>query len=487
MLSLKKNLVYNFILSVSQVLLPLVSIPYVSRILNPDGIGRVSFIDSFTYYFISIAEFGIVVYGMREIARVRDNEQAKDKLVSELLALHVLSSSAALLLYSISIFFVWKNVQDVRLLLFSLSYLLVNFFACEWYFLGLEKFRYITFRALITRLLGLGSMFLLVKQPGDYYIYYAIIAASAIVSSLWNNYCLFKEVKVSFKGIHWKKHIRFTRVTYFISLTYGVSLLLDNVFLRLVSTATAVGYYAFSMKIIRTSTVLLTDSLLVFFPRIVSLIRQGDKIQLQAVVSRNMQLIIFFSVPLCAGLFLVAEPLVAVFLGDKFMPVVADLSILTLFPLLRTYNLFLSKQILISHDREALYLRSLVIGSLLFMVLSLVLSYYFTHRGACVAMVVAEIVTLVMNYTYARKAAPDLKVFDNKSFLQACAGVVLFIPVVYLIRYYIASQLVVLIASILSCIFFYLVTQLFILRNDFAATVWQGIKKKGLQSIYNGR
>jgi len=485
LLSLKKNLVYNFILSVSQVLLPLVSIPYVSRVLNPDGIGRVSFIDSFTYYFISIAEFGIVVYGMRAIARVRDDRAAKDKLVSELLALHVLSSTAALVLYSLSVFFVWKNIQDTRLLLFSLSFLLVNFFACEWYFLGMEKFRYITLRTLGIRLLGLATIFILVKQPKDYYIYYGIIAASAIISSIWNNICLFKEVSVSFKGIDWKKHIAFTKVTWFISLTYGVSLLLDNVFLRLVSTATAVGYYAFSMKIVRTSTVLLTDSLLVFFPRIVSLIRDGDKEQLQAVVSRNMQLILFFSVPLCVGTLLVAEPLVNVFLGPQFMPAVTDLGILTLFPLLRTYNLFLSKQILIAHDKEAWYLRSLIIGSLLFIILSLALSYYFTDKGACMAMILAETATLVMNYTYARKAAPGLKVFDSRSFLQACAGVVLFVPVVYLVKWYIDSPLLVLIVSIVACIMLYGITQLFILRNDFATIVWKGIKKKSLQSIYN--
>ena len=159
--SIKRNLVYNFILSVSQVFLPLLSIPYISRVLDPSGIGEVSFIDSFTFYFISIAEFGIVVYGMREVARLRNEPAKKDKLVSELLLLHIVSSSITLLVYGIAVYFIWEKIHDPRVVYFSLAYLLVNFFACEWYFLGMEKFRYITSRSLLSRLLGLICIYLL--------------------------------------------------------------------------------------------------------------------------------------------------------------------------------------------------------------------------------------------------------------------------------------------------------------------------------------
>lgn len=103
--SVKRNLAYNFILSLSQVFLPLLSIPYISRVLDPAGIGEVSFIDSFTFYFISIAEFGIVVYGMREVARLKNEPVEKEKLVSELLFLHIISSSVTLVLYAIAVFY----------------------------------------------------------------------------------------------------------------------------------------------------------------------------------------------------------------------------------------------------------------------------------------------------------------------------------------------------------------------------------------------
>ncbi len=422
---------------------------------------------------------------MRAIARHRDDKEARGKLVSELMALHAISSGLALILYGIVVFIAWKNIQDIRLLLFSLSYLLVNFFACEWYFLGMEQFRYITLRSLFSRLLGLVSIFILINEPRDYYIYYGIITTTAIINSLWNNYYLLKAVRISFKNINWRKHIAVAKLTWFLSLTYGITLMLDNVFLRFMSTAAAVGFYAFSMKIVRASTALLTDPLLVFFPRIVALIREGNKAQLQAIILRNIQLMIFFCVPLSLGIFLLAEEFITVFLGKQFLPAVTDVRILTLFPFLRTFNLFLSKQVLISYDKEKLYLRALITGSLSFVALSLSLSYFFADIGACCAIVMAEAVTLIMSYYYARKVAPDLPLFDLRGFLQACGSSLIFIPIILGISQVWSAPLVILLLSVSLCIIFYVLIQLLVMRNSFAIVVWEAVKRKSLEAIYN--
>lgn len=466
-MSIKRNLAYNFILSVSQVFLPLLSIPYISRVLTPAGIGEVSFIDSFTYYFISIAEFGIVVYGMREVAHLRNEPAKKEKLVSELLLLHILSSSFTLILYCISVFFIWNKIHDVRILYFSLSYLIVNFFACEWYFLGMEKFRYITIRSLFSRVLGLISIYLLIKEPSDYFLYYAIIASSAMINSIWNNYLLFRDIHISFRDLDWKRHIPKLRITYFISLVYGITLILDNVLLRIVSTASAVGYYAFSVKIVRISTTLLSDSLQVFFPRIVSFLKEKNHEQVQLMITRNLQLLILFSVPICAGVFLLAEPLVIIFLGKQFIPATDNLKILATFPFLKSYNHFLSKQVLISHNREKLYLNSLLITSLFFIVLMLLLSYRYADSGASYAIIMAEVLLLGINYYYVRQTTIHLRVFDLRTFIHALIGASLFIPLIYFIRRNVPSPLLVLIISITSCVVVYVVIQSFVLRNDF--------------------
>lgn len=473
MANLKKNLVYNFLLSVSQVLIPFVSIPYIARVLDPEGIGRVSFIDSLTYYFIVIAEFGIVVYGIREVARVQHDGPALRKTVSELLALHVICSSCALVLYGITVFVCWQNIDDVRLLLFSLSFLLVNFFACEWYFWGRERFKYITIRSLITRLLGLASIFVLVKQPADYYLYYGIMVGAAVCNQLWNMGTLFREVPVRFKGVNWMRHVRYTGMLFLLNLFSSTTLLLDNVLLGLVSSAATVGLYAYSIKFVRIGSALLTDMFLVLYPRTVALMNQQDNAAVQQAVLKSVQLIVLLAIPAGMGIFLLADPLVQLLLGDKFGAVSDNLQIIALLPLIKAYSVLLSKQVLVANDREKLFLRSVMVGGILFVVLSLTLSYCYADRGACMAILTAELVVMGINYYYARRTAPFLLLFHWRTAGEAVAGSLLFIPVVWVLKTMYSSPVIVVAASFVICLSGYFLFQLFILRNAFVRSVYK--------------
>ena len=471
MLSIKRNLVYNFLLSASMVLFPLVSIPYISRVLHPDGIGKVSFIDSFTYFFIGIAEFGIAVYGTREVARQRDDPERLGLLVSELMTLHVITSAIACLLYFISVFFMWSRIDDIRLLFFSVSFLIVNSFACEWYFWGMEKFRFITVRALLTRALGLVSIFILVNEPSDYYIYYAIIVLSAIANFIWNLIIIGKEVSFRFIGLNWKKHLRNLSINYLVSLVYGITLTLDNVLLRITSSAASVGLYSFSMKIVRLSSLLLTDSLLVFFPRAVQAVKNARREDFQHLLLRNVQMIIIISVPVCGGIFFLSREIVSGFLGPAFEPAADNLKILALFPFLKAYNLYLGNQVLVSRNNEGRYLRNLSISSLFYVPCILILSDYYHDAGAAVAIVLYEFLLLLLNAYYVRRNDPDLKIFDWKSFLHAALAILLFIPVIYFARKWYGSELIVLMISIPVCAGIYFAVLGVFLKNEFVLTL----------------
>ncbi len=466
MASIKKNLAFNFILSASQLLLPLITIPYISHILDPQGIGRVSFIDSLTYYFISIAEFGIVVYGMREVARVRLDKIALSKLVSELLTLHIISSIITICIYAVTVFILWMKIQDVRLLLFSFSFLLVNSFACEWYYYGTEQFKYIATRSIFTRLCGLLMIFLLIYRPGDYYIYYASIAGSAILNILFNIGGVIKNVKINLLTGGWKKHIKKAWVTYFISLLYSVSLMLDNVFLGLVAATAFVAFYAFAIKLVRLSSLALTDTLLVYFPHVVTLLHNQEKEKFQAAILKNVQLLNLFSIPIGFGIFFLSNEITSVIFGPAFAQVAIDLRILSIVPFLRCYNLFLSKQVLIAYDNEKLYLRSLLITGVIFILTTLILSSLFKDVGASTAMVVYEGSLLIFNYYYVRKTDAGLRVFEWKSILHALIGSLLFVPLVILARQWTAPGWLWLSLVVIVSAFVYLLFQIYIIRNE---------------------
>lgn len=470
MANIKRNLVYNFLLSCSQVLLPLVSIPYVSRILDPEGIGRVSFIDSFTFYFVTMAEFGIMVYGIREVAKEKNDPGKLGKLVSELLTLHVIASLCTLVLYAMGVFLLWEKIGDTRLLLFSLSFFIINFFSCDWYFMGTEKFGFITLRTMIVRLLGLLSIFVLIQGPADYYVYYGIIVASAIAGTLWNNIILFRTVRFSFRDMNWKRHLRYVWVIYLINLFYSVPLMLDNVLLRMVATPSAVGLYAFSVKIVRTGITLLTDSFLVFLPRVVSLAKADDDRQVRQKLLINIRFIILFSVPMGMGLYLLSDELTKVFLGDKFLPVAGNLRLLSVYPFLKAVSLFLSNPVMIAHNKERNFLVNLIGGTILFVAIAVLLGYYYNDTGVCMALVIAESFMLVANYISVKKTLSYLPVFDLTTLWQALAGSLLFIPLIYFVKSGISTDWQRLVVGIVGCFLIYGVF-LVIIRNSFVMVI----------------
>lgn len=446
-------------------LLPLISIPYISGVLHPDGIGKVSFIDSLSYCFVAIAEFGIVVYGIREITQVKHNKEKLRTLVSELVVLHCITSCISLIAFSVTVFIVWNKIQDFRLLFFSVSFLLMNSFACEWYFWGLEKFRYITIRSFISRLMGLIALFIFVKKPADYFIYYGIITTAAIINLVANMVNVFRELSLSLKNIRWKRHLKHTLTTWFISIASSIMVWLDNVLLGVVSTAAIVGIYAMSMKMIRVGVSLFTDMFLVLYPRTTTLLYQAKESELQRTILHSVQLIFVITIPASVGIFLLAEPLVQAILSANFSQVSVNIPILAILPLLKTYSTFLNKQILVAHGKERLQLYGLVIASLVYLAAMPGLSYFLHDKGACYAMLLGESIVLLMGYWYVKKYYPGMKIFDALTFLQSILTSLLFIPVIWLLKAWLTSPVLIILLAIIVCAPLYLLVQLLVMKN----------------------
>lgn len=437
--------------------------------LDPAGIGQVGFIDSFTYYFVIIAEFGITTYGIREVARCGNDTARLEKLVPQLLTLHVISSSVTFLFYVSGILLLWNRIGDYRLVLFSLSFFVTNCFACEWYFMGREQFGFISLRSITVRLLGLLSIFILIRKPSDYFIYYGVIVGTALITASLNLAAMFSRLSFRLRKVEWKQHLRYVWVTYLISLFYSIPLLLDNVLVGLVSTAAVVGIYSFSVKMVRIGSLVLTDSFLVFFPRIVSLASQQEHAQLLQKLSLNIQFIIVFAIPMGMGLYLVSDDIALLFYGEKFLDTAANLRILALFPLVKGVSLFLSNPVLIAQHREKAVLRNLVLSGLLFVPLALILSRQYAATGACVALIVTESFLLVLNLVSVRRYFPAVRL-NPLVLLQAVVAALVFIPVVLFVRPVLPAGPAGLGLLILTCILIYF-SLLLVFRNELVLAV----------------
>lgn len=452
---------------------PLISFPYVSRILDPAGIGSVSFIDSFTWYFVTLAEFGIATYGIREIARSRESRSELAQTVSGIVLLHCITTAFVLVIYGTAVAAVWYRVHDVRLVLLSFSFLLLNAFSSEWYFIGLERFRFIAIRNMITRLLGLLSIFLLIQRRDDYYIYYAIITSTATLTLLWNFVVLSREIKISLARAHWKQHLKESWPIFQIAILFAASIWLDNVLLGLFSTIAALGYYALAIKLIRMSGAVITDTLLVLYPRMVALLHQNRHEQAQTTNLQSIRLITLLIVPVCAGVFLVAKPFTQVYLGAQFDRVHVDIEILSLYPLIKSYSLYLNRQVLLPMQKDKSVIRGLFAGVVTMIALMVALCPSMQDIGACIAILVSETVTIFFFIYALRKEKASAPLVDGTILIQAVLTSLLFIPIVYGVNQLDIPALQQLIITVVACTLIYFGFQFTVFRNKLLKELYQ--------------
>lgn len=475
MSQLKKNISYNLLLTIAQLIFPVFSVPYISRVLSPDGLGKVNFTDSLSYYFVTLSGLGITSFGIREIARFKNNKNSLNNIASGLLSLNIAGGILFLLVYWIALFFVYNRINNFSLVIFSSVFIIANSITCEWYFLGTEKFRYIALRTLLIRLLGLVCIFLFVKKAGDFYLYYAIMVGSVLLIAFWNLKVFFDEVKFHFDFKNWKVFFSKTKIMYFTSVLLCVSLMLDNVLLGLVASSAAVSFYTLSSKVVRIASSLISDSFYVLYPNSVSALHNEEQGRYQQLIFTSFQWICMIALPLCFGIFLFANDFTGIYFGPDFNSVSIGIKILSVYPLLRTVGLFFNLQILMPHNYEAAIFRSLLISVIIFVPANLVLSHYLSFTGTCISLLISELTIVVVNYYFVWKNCSFLKFISAKNLLQILIGLLLFIPVYYACKNLFNNQLVFLLAGIVSCVVAYSAF-LLIIKNRFALEFFKMLK-----------
>lgn len=472
-MALKKNLFYNLLLSISQILFPLISIPYISRILEAEGIGKVNSIDSFTYFMVVIAELGFSTYAVREISKLQSNKQALQQRTNQLISLHIVSTLLVTILYSIALYFLWLKIQSTPMLWFSALFYIGNIFNCEWYYWGTEKFKYIAIRSIVTRFVGLFFIFVLIKLPTDFEKYYGIIVCTMMANIIMNAIQILPNFKLSFSNL--KSDFKNCLPVYFIGLLYSVTNMLDNVLLSLTASFVAVANYSNAAKIVRISGALITDSFIVFFSRTSSLIAENRNEHANELLAKTIELIWICCIPLTAGIFIFSGQFTHIYFGNTLASVANDLVILSIFPLLKSFSLFLGKQILMSNHLDKIALKGYILGSFSFVILNIILSSYFEDLGCSFALIIAELM-IVIFFIYKSKDFIKLKDFELlKNGLLFTLTLLFFYLIKLGMNAYLSETLFNFLVAIILSILFYLILLIFCFRyiivKDFLAII----------------
>ncbi|WP_442589157.1 flippase [Pedobacter sp. AW31-3R] len=466
---IRRNIIFNIFLSVSQILFPLVTFPYASRILGPEAIGAVSFADNFTTYFLIFAALGIPLYGVREIAKVKHDKEKLGIVFSELLIIHFFTSLIAVLTLFIIAFFTDKLKDNFTLYQIGMAVLMTSVFMAEWFFQGMEKFRFIAIRSVCIRLFTICLLFLLVHDVGDRDIYYALNLIAIVIGAAINMFAIVKLIKISYRNTSFKRHFRPLLIIFSNSIVTSVYLIFDTVILGFLTDDIHVGYYSAAMRISKVSIAVISALGTVLLPRLTLAFQKTDLTEAGAMVARSLDFVIILSIPIAMGMLCLSQEIILLFAGDKYTAAVDALYILSFIVVIIGIAQVYSTQILLPLHMEKKILYASVMGMLVSLLLNFSLIPVFKHVGAAISSLTTEAMVTVILFYYAYKAIR--LTFPIKQFLQSIFTALFFFMFRYGILQFSSVPLIVISGTVVVSILFYFVMQLFVWRSPILSDI----------------
>lgn len=402
--SLKKNAILNIVRTLMSIIFPIITFPYASRILLPEGVGKVNFVNSIVSYFTIISLLGIGTHGTRESAKYRDNKDELSKVCSEMLAINVITTVIAYLLYFLFIF-LNPTLQDYKVFLLIASItILFSTFGIGWFYSGIEEYEYITIRTIIFQIVSIVLLFLFVKKKEDVLIYLLIGIVSNVGSNILNLIHSRKYIRIRFnRNLELKKHLKPTFLLFSIALITSIYNTLDTSMLGFLSTDQQVGYYTAATKINRMVLTLVTSISAVMFPRLSYYIKQNRTEDFKNLLNKNLSIIFLISLPCTIGLNILSEPIVLLFSGSNFVPAIPIMKLMNPIIIIISISNFIGAQVFIPLGKEKNTVIAVTCGSIINFTLNMILIPKYFALGAAIATISAESIVAIIQIVNLRK------------------------------------------------------------------------------------
>lgn len=402
--SISLNFIMNFLLTASSILFPLITFPYVSRILGPTGTGAVAMGTSLVSYCTMVAMLGVPTYGIRACAKVRDNREKLSQTVQELLIINLIMALISYAAFFLLLVLVPSFRAESGLYTICSVAVILNVIGVNWVYQALEEYSYITFISVLFKALGLGLMFLLVRNSGDVLWYGLVTVVSSFGSAVFNFLRLRKLIDLHpCRPWNFRRHLYPIFTFFFMSVATTVYTNLDTVMLGVMKNNEVVGYYNAAIKIKTILVTLVTSLGTVLLPRLSYYYEQGKEKEFIALVSKAFSFVLLFSVPCCLYFSAYAQPVVEFLSGPGYLPAVGPMVILMPTILFIGLSNITGIQVLVPTGRETLVLRSVILGAVVDFLLNLVLIPSLGASGAAIGTLCAELSVTLLQFWYLRK------------------------------------------------------------------------------------
>lgn len=394
-----KNFLYNASYQLLVIILPLITVPYVSNILGAEGIGNYAFTYANMQYFVIFGMVGITLYGNRQIAYVRENKENLKNTFYSIYTLQLITTTISFVLYLIFTL-VFNNGDYKWLYIVQGINIIASMADISWLFMGLEQFKKTVVRNTVVKLVSLASIFIFVKSSNDTVIYTLILALSALIGNLTFWFYVakeigFKSIKISGLNLHLKASL----ALFIPQIAIQIYVLLDRTMLGTITDTIQVGFYENSQKIVKIVLTLVTAIGTVMMPKIANTVASGDMKKVKYYIKNSFFFVSALSIPLMFGLMGVAPELSPWFFGNNFVGIEKLIVISSLIILAISWSNVLGMQLLVPLNKTKEFTISVTSGAIINFILNLVLIKRVGATGACISTIIAEFtVTSVQFY-----------------------------------------------------------------------------------------
>ena len=449
MASVKRNLMYSTVLTMSTYLVPLIVFPYISRVLGVEGIGIVDTVDNMIDYCILFSMMGLTSVGVREIAKNKDNPQSLSQTFTDLFALN-LCSTALIAIVFILVVALSPQIQDYGILIpVGILKLTANLFWIEWLYQGLEEFRYITLRSVILRTLFIFGVFLFVHSTTDVATYYMLFVGISIGNAVCNWYHKRTYLHWDIRRANIKRYLRPFLLLGVFAMLSAIYAKLSLPVLSFLTDNEEAGNYATATRVYQVIIALISTLTGVMIPRMSVLMKDGQFNLVRQYTHTAFKLLFLFAFPLICFVELFASDIVRLFAGPGFEGAIPCIRIIMLQLIVIGAEKIMVLQLLIPLRKDHTIVMAGMAGVVVWTILTVLLVPRYQSTGTAFVWLAAEAIVLVI---------ASVEVWRSLSI--SIPFKLLFVSVLYAIPYLLIGWLVFVttdqsILRILICILFF--------------------------------
>ena len=475
--SVKVNYILNLINTGTQMLFPLITFPYVCRVIEADGIGQINFFQSIISYISLFTCLGIPMYAIREIARDRSDVVQMNRTAMEILLLHSMLTLVGYAIVAILCLTVPQIQVNIPLFLILSLTIFFTAIGCEWFYQGIENFKYITIRGLIIKTISLVLLFIFVKSKTDLLYYGCYTVFGVLGGNIFNFFRLRKYIhreNIIFSELHIKRHIKPVLKVFSFSVVTSIYLQLNTVLLGFLKNALAVGYFAAATKVMQMLLQMSACLGSVMMPRASHLIAEDKESEFNALIQKSYDFTLAIALPMTVGLICCAPNLITSLCGVKFENSILPSQIIAPIILMVAISNVFGIQVLFPKGKINIVTLCCGIGAVVDLVLNLCLIPFFSYVGTSIAYLGAEVATTISMFFIGRKYLPIT--YFKKNHLNYLLGCILMAIVLYAIADLQFSTISILILQGCSGIVVYFLV-LCVRKDIFLMQVLSKIKK----------